>query len=90
MGWDGKKIRKNGRAKSTYDAVYTLGMRNGNSGNLRHVARRLGVKEFEDLSSIREALVMWADAPLSTATTELERLFAPALAKSTSRASNSA
>ncbi len=42
--WDAKKIRKRPEEKPTYDAVYALGMRHGYTGNLRRVAKRLGVK----------------------------------------------
>jgi hypothetical protein len=70
--WDGKKIRKRPEAKRTYDVAYKLGMRYGNTGNLRRVATRLGVKKFDDLRPIRDALSLWAKALLSTAKEELE------------------
>jgi hypothetical protein len=72
--WDAKKIRKRPEAKHTYDAVYALGMRHGFTGNLRHVAKRLGVRRFEDLRPIRQALSAWAEALLTTAKQELDKL----------------
>jgi hypothetical protein len=74
--WDGKKIRRKPVAKHTYDAVYKLGMRHGNTGNLRQVAMRLGTNKFEDLRPIRDALSLWANALLSVANEEFEKLSA--------------
>ena len=48
------------REKRTVELVTSIGMQRGSTGNLRQAARVLGVKDYADLSPIREGLKSWA------------------------------
>jgi hypothetical protein len=73
--WDTDGMR--GNEQKTVEIVASIGVEYGSSGNLRTAAKALGVREpYEDLSSVREVLRIWAQDVHDTTRSELTSLSA--------------
>jgi hypothetical protein len=68
--WDLSRMRD--LQKPTARVVMGLGLRPSSTGNLRNAAMAIGVKQFEDLSPVRQALFLWAQDVHALASAEFE------------------